>query len=98
MGDCVYIGIGNPGDKLTQEQWSQFVHEVHDACLLASRLIGAWFSEPSSPLQDGCLCIAAPKPAREKWLRQVLATIAQTYNQDCISWAQAKTEMIGSAR
>ena len=93
--DCVYIGIGNSDDKLTQAQWSDFARETLNVCAGASKVVGIWFSEPSARYQNACICIRVSKPAKMKWLRQQLAVIAGDYGQDAISWAEAKTEMVG---
>ena len=94
MSDCIYIGIGNSDDKLSQAEWSDFVRDALEACQVAGTINGAWFSEPTARYQNGCFCIRQPKPAKEKWLRAQLANIALEYEQDAISWAEASTDLI----
>ena len=92
----VYISIGNSDDKLTQADWSRFVHLVDE--LLDSRLIsvhGRWFSSPRSPYQNACWCIEKEK---EPILRRELGDLARQFRQDSIAWAEAPTtDFIGPA-
>lgn len=92
--DCIYIGIGNSDDKLSQKEWAGFARETAEVCASMSKVFGLWFSEPSSQYQNACICIQIPKPAKERWLRSQLQEIAKRYDQNSISWARARTEFV----
>lgn len=66
----VYLCIGNSDDKLTQNEWAQFVEAIDQAVgahRSGSRWFGAstravhvhgrWFAAPDVPWQSACWCI-----------------------------------------
>lgn len=84
-----YISIGNSDDKLSQQEWAEFVTEVHDAIDgSGAQVHGRWSSYPDAPWQNACWCIELTT-AKVSWLRRCLATLAQKYRQDSIAWAEA---------
>lgn len=84
-----YISIGNSDDKLSQEMWSAYWHEVNFA--LAGRRLhfhGRWASLPNDRFQNACWCVEGDfGPAGRADLKQELADIARKYNQDSIAFA-----------
>lgn len=101
----VYISIGNSDDKLGQERWARFVADVdaHTTSLEDDReavIHGRWLSAPDSPYQNACWCLQIHEDphtgSRAGWLREVLASLAYTYEQDSIAWSEVKsTELLG---
>ena len=91
----VYVSIGNSDDKLTQSRWAGFISEV-EGQLKGFPFYGAWFSRPDVAWQNACWCIDltdVPAPAINR-LKHALSRIADSYQQDSIAWAEAKTEFI----
>ena len=87
----VYISIGNSDDKLTQAQWCEFVQTVEES-LESYPLHGVWFSRPDARWQNACWCAEIPAIAPD--LRRELRQIAAEFNQDSITWAEARTEFL----
>jgi hypothetical protein len=92
----VYISIGNSDGKLSQADWSSFVLDVDRAFDAAVRYEGArvhgrWFSLPTEPWQNACWCAEwHPDLAHVvEALKRKLASIARSYRQDSIAWAEA---------
>jgi hypothetical protein len=92
--DVVYVGIGNSDDKLTQEEWAEFIIRAEGLCEQAGKVIGAWFSQPVSPWQNACFCIQDVKPSRGLWFRGALRALAADFRQESISYAEAVTALL----
>lgn len=94
----IYLTIGNPDNKLTQEQWSWYVKDMHALVFQWSlNTHGIWFSEASSQYQNACWCLdvmGSIIPA----MKRDLAHLAHTYQQDSIAWMQGTTEFILAAK
>jgi hypothetical protein len=98
----VYISIGNSDDKMSQREWSEMYRDVDRAVRFQSihagvpEVHGAWVSEPSSPWQNACWCVALTDALAAR-LRRVLSQLAGAYGQDSIAWAEAPTtEFLGA--
>lgn len=101
---AIYISIGNSDDKLSQADWSSFVLDVDRAFNSAVQFEGAWvhgrwYSRPDEPWQNACWCAEWHDDLAHvvAALKRTLASIARTYRQDSIAWAEATTEFIGAA-
>jgi hypothetical protein len=93
----VYISIGNSDDKLSQFEWSAFCKDTNEEVLGAAvRVLGIWFSDPSSPYQNCCWGIDLDDADAPR-LKRRLALVAGWFRQDSIAWAVASTEFIGAA-
>lgn len=91
----VYVSIGNSDDKLTQARWSAFHERVTLACRnYARQVFGQWLSAPASEYQNACIAFAI-EADEVSWLKKELASVAESYEQDSIAWAEAVTEFIG---
>src|SRR5688572_8500137 len=98
----IYVSIGNSDDKLSQQEWSNFVMLV-DAKLTPDGYNGIderhgnWRSNPDEPWQNACWCVAIEHedPAVVAELKGSLAKLASRFRQDSIAWAEAPvTEFI----
>jgi len=94
----VYVGIGNTDNKLTQQEWADFVREV-ESTMSYFPLHGAWFSRPDAPWQNACWLaeIDDPKAKFVEGFKEHLRVLAERYNQDSIAWAEAETEFLSPA-
>lgn len=99
--DCVYIGIGNSDDKLSQARWSEFAAATYTQILEITqgpgrrpKLVGAWYSAPAAPWQNACWCLTVEitHGSLLDHLQVQLRRIARTYGQDSVSWAPAFTQ------
>lgn len=92
----VYISIGNTDNKLTQQEWAEFVEAV-ESVLEGAPLHGAWFSRSYAPWQNACwlMDISQSSPVFISDLKASLVHIATRFNQDSIAWAVAETEFLG---
>ena len=94
----IFISIGNSDDKLTQEQWSWYVTDMHRLVdRWALKTHGRWFSEASSQYQNACWCfevMASIIPA----MKNDLAHRASVYHQDSIALMEGTTEFILAAK
>lgn len=81
----VYASIGNSDDKLSQAEWSNYLHSFRE-CMgkFATQVYGDWTSEPSSSYQNACIAIATETPLT---LKAALASLRAEYRQESIAWA-----------
>lgn len=90
----IHVSIGNSDDKLTQAQWSQFFWEVNWAIDGYSKEIyGRWVSPSTEPYQNACWSF------RKDWhhndyLKKELRRIADTFDQDAITWLEGTTQFL----
>jgi hypothetical protein len=99
--DTAVISIGNSDDKLKQEEWSQYVSDVHD-------FIMRWrfpiyfhgLSVGSAPWQNACWILDArdlfgePGGMAIDILRKELHVLAKKYKQDSIALLLGDTEFV----
>lgn len=95
----VYIGTGNTDGKLSQFEWSELCEElsaildvfVYRYRTGGARLIGAWYSLPSTQYLSAVYGVLLPRDdqAAEDGLRAELTALAAGYQQDAIAWARA---------
>lgn len=92
----VYVSIGNSDDKLGQQVWSNFAHQVHaEIAARATQIHGVWYSATDSPYQNMCIAFEI-QPFKVNDLRTRLALAAKAFVQDSILWAVAPVlEFIG---
>lgn len=97
----VVIQIGNSDDKLTQQEWSEFVSDVQDLLITEynSQIHFHGVSVGSAPWQNACWVIDASKewigePAIVTMLRDELAALAKKYRQDNIAMTVGETEFV----
>lgn len=93
----VYVSVGNSDDKLSQQDWAQFVRTVFRfVANEAHHVHGEWFSVPDSRYQNACICVEFDPDAHLDAVREGLALIAEQYEKDAIAWAVAvSTQMVG---
>lgn len=91
----VYASIGNSDDKLTQQEWSEFVRDFERTMRRdAKQIYGVWYSAPGEPFQNACIGAAIPEPNVDM-LRAALTEMGQYFQQDSIAWAVVpETEFI----
>lgn len=97
--DTAVITIGNSDDKLTQEEWSQFVSDVQDMIMrwaLPVHFHG--LSIGSAPWQNACwvvdVHILYDRVDEFQHIRNQLSFLANTYKQDSIALTIGSTEFV----
>ncbi len=90
----VTIQIGNSDDKLTQSQWSRFVHTVNDYVMLWGEIHFFGTSDGDKPWQNATWIIELDRElsinAHDK-----LRRVAKLFGQDSIAWTEGVTQFIG---
>jgi hypothetical protein len=98
----VYISIGNSDDKLTQQDWAEFIARVDGMLRTTVRktvqIHGHWFSAPDSVWQNCCWCIEIEGEESVDFLKGYLAGCCKIYNQDSVAWAVAPVTEFLSAK
>lgn len=90
----VYVSIGNSDNKLTQEEWVNFIDAVENAVdRQAGQVHGRWFSAPDSAFQNFCICFELIPALAEDMIRR-MGYLRERYRQDSIAWAVAETTFI----
>lgn len=90
----VVIQIGNSDDKLTQQQWSDFVGET-DRCvrLYAKSVHFMGCSSGEKPWQNACWVFEMATPFL---MRDRLSNLAFRYQQESIAMTEGVTEFVSS--
>ncbi len=91
----VYASIGNSDDKLSQEEWSNFVQYFRSEVLeWADTIHGSWFSEPDAPYQNACWCMEFDRIIDAERAMQEAIALRMQYRQDSVAWAVAVTKFV----
>lgn len=84
----VYVGIGNTDNKLTQQQWAEFLRELYDLVRrYPTKIVGWWYSGPAEPWQNAEVAFEFA-PACRADLRAELAVLRKKYYQESVAWAE----------
>lgn len=92
----VTIQIGNTDNKLTQQEWADFVKEVRQAVAGHATVHFMGFSPSDAPWQNAAWVCVVP-PIHDDVLKTTLARIAKAFRQDSIAWTEGATEFIGGS-
>lgn len=91
-----FIAIGNSDNRLTQQEWAEYVEAVASLVIsddFVSDVHFAGFSPPHSAYQTGLWCVVVRDDQRYR-LRSLLMAAAREFNQDSIAWTDGKTEFL----
>jgi hypothetical protein len=92
----IHVAIGNSDNRLTQQEWSSYFHEVDLLVRSAAPHIhGTWLSASESPYQNACWGFELSETG---WYRRrvqdALREIAGRYGQDSVAWNESETEFL----
>ena len=90
----VTICIGNSDNKLTQQEWSNFIERVY--VVMCDRSVAVHFSGFSagdSPWQNVCWVAEVAKEDIEP-LRAELKNVRERFKQDSVAFTAGETEFI----
>lgn len=99
MAETITIQIGNSDNKLTQQEWSNFILDVTNMIhlsIIATNNPSIHFSggsEASKPWQNYCWVFNANKSTTEKIIAS-LEQIRQMYRQDSVALTIGETKFI----
>lgn len=89
-----YVAIGNTDNKLTQQEWAEFVNRVRLLVMYwGKQTHGEWHSLPDKPWQNACWGFDI-EVDRIPGLQGKLANAAADYRQDSIAWMHGGTTFI----
>lgn len=85
--------IGNSDNKLTQREWSEYIHDVADLIIdLDYQVHFRGYSDPAEPWQNACWVLEADDGFAV--LVDRLKKIAWAYHQDSIAVVQGETHFV----
>lgn len=89
----VYASIGNSDDKLSQNEWAEYLRMFGVLMRQSStQVYGDWFSDPRAPWQNACMAIECGDPDT---LRKALTGLRTAYKQDAVAVVVApETEFV----
>jgi len=94
MIKTVSILIGNSDDKLSQQEWHEFVNTAKLIVLAHSKSV--YFeggSNNESKFQNFCF-VASLENDRVYSIKNLFRSLADKYKQDSIAWVEGETEFI----
>lgn len=91
-----YVSIGNSDNKLSQQKWALFCHQLTEyVARNSTNIYGVWHSLPNDSYQN--MCIGFETKQDRSLIIKVLEAMAEDYNQDSIALSEAKTLHIGKS-
>lgn len=94
MTATCFVAIGNSDNNLSQAEWSDFWHEIHNGLHnFASQQFGEWQTATSAVRQSACWGLQVPDENLDAF-RDYLSKVAGRYRQDSIALSIGETEMI----
>jgi hypothetical protein len=90
----VYLSIGNSDDKLTQAEWCSYNLEISTMVVsYATKIHGAWSSNPVGPFQNSAWCLEFSGAVANEAKNNAIE-VRKKWRQDSVAWAIAETEFI----
>lgn len=84
----IYLGIGNSDNKLTQQEWAEFLRELYDLLhRFPHKIHGWWYSGPAEPWQNAEVGFDLPRSQHADF-RAELVALRKKYRQESVSWAE----------
>lgn len=99
----ITIILGNSDNRLTQQEWSEFVSEVIGVipkkhpwdlapCPVETHFSGG--SGIAAPWQNVCVVVVCNEPEIISKLRHDVREVRRKYRQDSVAWIEGKTEFL----
>lgn len=89
----VTIQIGNTDNKLTQQEWAQFVQSIHKE--IATHASIHFFGGPANwESWQNAAWIVNCEDEKLAWLKAAVAFARKTFNQDSAAWTEGESEFI----
>jgi hypothetical protein len=95
MNNTAVIQVGNSDNKLTQQEWSEFVGDVQDLLRVghyATHFAGT--SPSAAPWQNACWVLEIVSDMQKDHLRTALGFFAKKYRQESIALTFGTTEFV----
>ena len=93
MQKTATIQIGNTDNKLTQQEWSQFVEEMNkDISMLEIHFSG--FSLPDKPWQNACWVFCASEVIIDTLRKTILPSLCKEFKHESIALTVGDTEFV----
>lgn len=90
----ICIQIGNTDNKLTQQEWSEFIYDVEVTIKhWSSQIYFSGFSRPDVSWQNACWIFSCTE-LDAIGVQEQLVDIREIYKQDSIAWSELTTEFI----
>ena len=90
----ICIQIGNTDNKLTQQEWSEFIYGIESKLKWgAEKIYFSGFSCPDAEWQNACWVFSC-SDSNISLLKESLSYIRFIYKQDSIAWSELTTEFI----
>ncbi len=87
------IQIGNSDDKLTQQEWSRFVHALGAIFLYECKIHFFATSDGSKPWQNACWVLELGE-SRVEFLLEQLKYVREQYKQDSVAVVLGEVRMV----
>ena len=88
------VCIGNSDNKLTQQEWHKFIHEINNAVTLytfATYFNG--FSNPDKEFQNGCWVIGINEENIDNFEYHIML-IRKQFKQESIAFVYGDTKLV----
>ena len=88
----ICIQIGNTDNKLTQQEWSEYIEAVYGICVYFGVVHFSGGSSAEKRWQNYCFCVSDVRnPDRFK---NAVSLIRKDFKQDSLTWLQGKVDLV----
>jgi hypothetical protein len=89
----VTIQIGNTGDKLSPEQWSKCVEQMH-ITIQAHGMLNFFGNSPAEMQWRSAAWIVVPYEGKLEALKQAILFSRQAWSQEPAAWTEGETVFV----
>ncbi len=87
----VCIQIGNTDNKLSQQNWSKYCHDIKSICDKFGIIHFTGGAPTDMPWQNYCVCVMTDEP---EILRESVIECRKKYLQDSVAWLEGFNSFI----
>ena len=88
----ICIQIGNTDNKLTQQEWSEYIEYIYDICVNYGVVHFSGGSSAEKHFQNYCFCVSDVRDS-DRFKNDVLL-VRKDFRQDSLTWLQGEIDFI----
>lgn len=88
----ICIQIGNTDNKLTQQDWANYIKDIYELCVEHGTVHFSGGSSAEKHYQNYCFCVSGVD--RTVLLKGRIEKIRAHFKQDSVAWLHGKTDFV----
>jgi hypothetical protein len=90
----IVVSVGNSDNKLIQEEWSRFVHDIDSLIRVHAKQVHFFGGAPNWMPWQNTAWMFDCEDIYVKHLKEVLAATGREYNQDAVAYLEGETQFL----